>query len=112
MSPMVIRLVSVADQMPLHEFHDVFRTILGWKGYFGIASNNSSVRYSLVFLCVPRRQQFDLHFIGTGGGELAHFLGRSTVGWSSRNFSRMAAVWGHLKKGKFTYAKAFQESSD
>jgi hypothetical protein len=27
-SPMVIRLVSVADQMPLHEFHDVFRTIL------------------------------------------------------------------------------------
>src|ERR1700686_4129865 len=31
-SPMVIRLVSVADQMPLHEFHDVFRTILGWNG--------------------------------------------------------------------------------
>jgi hypothetical protein len=29
---MVIRLVSVADQMPLHEFHDVFRTILGWNG--------------------------------------------------------------------------------
>ena len=27
-SPMVIRLVSVADQMPLHEFHDVFRTVL------------------------------------------------------------------------------------
>ena len=31
-SPMVIRLVSVADQMPLHEFHDVLRTILGWNG--------------------------------------------------------------------------------
>ena len=30
-SPMVIRLVSVSDQMPLREFHDVFRTILGWK---------------------------------------------------------------------------------
>jgi hypothetical protein len=28
-SPMVIRLVSVSDQMPLHEFHNVFRAILG-----------------------------------------------------------------------------------
>src|ERR1700730_18538048 len=34
-SPMVIRLVSVSDQMPLHEFHDVFRTILGWPGDMG-----------------------------------------------------------------------------
>ena len=34
-SPMVIRLVSVADMMPLHEFHDVFRTILGWNGDLG-----------------------------------------------------------------------------
>ena len=34
-SPMVIRLVSVADQMPLHEFHDVFCTILGWNGDLG-----------------------------------------------------------------------------
>src|SRR6266403_4077771 len=34
-SPMVIRLVSVSDQMPLHEFHDVFRTILGWNGDVG-----------------------------------------------------------------------------
>ena|SRR5208282_5419714 len=34
-SPMVIRLVSVADQMPPHEFHDVFRTILGWNGDLG-----------------------------------------------------------------------------
>jgi len=32
---MVIRLVSVSDQMPLHEFHDVFRTILGWNGDLG-----------------------------------------------------------------------------
>src|SRR6201998_2683450 len=31
-TPMVILLVSVSDQMPLHEFHDVFRTIVGWKG--------------------------------------------------------------------------------
>ena len=31
---MVIRLVSVADQMPLHEFHDVFRT-MGWNGDLG-----------------------------------------------------------------------------
>jgi hypothetical protein len=34
-SPMVIRLFSVSDQMPLHEFHDVFRTILGWTGDLG-----------------------------------------------------------------------------
>ncbi len=34
-SPMVIRLVSVCDHMPLHEFHDVFRTILGWNGDLG-----------------------------------------------------------------------------
>ena len=34
-SPMVIRLSSVSDQMPLHEFHDVFRTILGWNGDLG-----------------------------------------------------------------------------
>ena len=34
-SPMLIRLVSVSDQMPLHEFHDVFRTILGWNGDLG-----------------------------------------------------------------------------
>ena len=34
-SPMVIRLVSVSDRMPLPEFHDVFRTILGWNGDLG-----------------------------------------------------------------------------
>ena len=34
-SPMVIRLVSVSDRMPLLEFHDVFRTILGWNGDLG-----------------------------------------------------------------------------
>ena len=34
-SRMVIRLVSVSDQMPLHEFHNVFRAILGWNGNLG-----------------------------------------------------------------------------
>src|SRR6202162_3551330 len=34
-SPMVIRLVSVSDHMPLPEFHDVFRAILGWNGDLG-----------------------------------------------------------------------------
>src|SRR5260370_36794428 len=34
-SPMVIRLVAVSDHMPLLEFHDVFRTILGWNGDLG-----------------------------------------------------------------------------
>jgi hypothetical protein len=32
---MVIRLVSVSDHMPFLEFHDVFRTILGWNGDLG-----------------------------------------------------------------------------
>src|SRR5690349_13993737 len=31
-SPMVICLVSFSDHMPLREFHDVFRIILGWNG--------------------------------------------------------------------------------
>src|ERR1700676_1623328 len=34
-SPMVIRLVSVCDHMPLPEFHDVFRIILGGSGDLG-----------------------------------------------------------------------------
>ena len=34
-SPMVIRLVSVSDHMPLPEFHDVLRIILGWNGDLG-----------------------------------------------------------------------------
>src|SRR6202035_4338426 len=34
-SPMVIRLISVCDHMPLPEFHDVFRIILGWNGDLG-----------------------------------------------------------------------------
>ena len=32
---MVIRLVSVSDQMQLPDFHDVFRAILGWQGDLG-----------------------------------------------------------------------------
>jgi hypothetical protein len=35
LSPMVIRLVSVSDQMQLPDFHDVFRAILGWQGDLG-----------------------------------------------------------------------------
>ena len=34
-SPMVIRLVSVSDQLQLPEFHDIFRAILGWNGDLG-----------------------------------------------------------------------------
>lgn len=34
-SPMVIRLVSVSDRMPLTEFHDLFRAVLGWTGDLG-----------------------------------------------------------------------------
>jgi hypothetical protein len=31
----MIRLVSVSDQMQLPDFHDLFRTILGWRGDLG-----------------------------------------------------------------------------
>ena len=31
-SLMVICLISVSDQMPLPELHEVFRAILGWNG--------------------------------------------------------------------------------
>jgi len=34
-SPMVIRLVSVSDRMPLPDLHNVFRAILGWNGDLG-----------------------------------------------------------------------------
>src|SRR3954447_11570480 len=34
-SPMVIRLVSVSDQLQLPEFHNIFRAILGWTGDLG-----------------------------------------------------------------------------
>jgi Plasmid pRiA4b ORF-3-like protein len=34
-SPIVIRLISVSDHVPLPELHDVFRGILGWNGDVG-----------------------------------------------------------------------------
>ena len=34
-SPMVIRLISVSDQLQLADFHDIFRAILGWNGNLG-----------------------------------------------------------------------------
>ena len=34
-SPMVIRLISVSDQLELPAFHDIFRAILGWTGDLG-----------------------------------------------------------------------------
>src|SRR3982750_1766636 len=34
-SPMVIRLLSVSDQMQLPEFHYMFRAVLGWSGDLG-----------------------------------------------------------------------------
>lgn len=32
---MVIRLISVSDQLELNEFHEVFQTVLGWSGDVG-----------------------------------------------------------------------------
>ena len=34
-SPMVIRLISVSDQMQLPDFHDVLRAVLDWNNDLG-----------------------------------------------------------------------------
>lgn len=34
-NPMVIRIVGISDQLRLAEFHDIFRTMLGWDGDLG-----------------------------------------------------------------------------
>ena len=34
-SPMVIRLISVPDNLQLHQFHRIFLAILGWEGDSG-----------------------------------------------------------------------------
>ena len=34
-SPMVIRVISVSDQMNLPDFNDVFSAVLGWSGEMG-----------------------------------------------------------------------------
>jgi hypothetical protein len=34
-SPMVIRLISVSDQLQLSDFHAIFRAVLGWDGDLG-----------------------------------------------------------------------------
>src|SRR4051794_32525582 len=34
-SPMVIRLISLSDQLEVPAFHDIFRAILGWTGDLG-----------------------------------------------------------------------------
>ncbi len=34
-SPMVIRLITVSDQLQIREFHDIFRAILRWEGDLG-----------------------------------------------------------------------------
>jgi DNA invertase Pin-like site-specific DNA recombinase len=34
-SPMVIRLISVSDQLQLLDFHNIFRAVLGWDGDLG-----------------------------------------------------------------------------
>ncbi len=34
-SPMLIRLIAVSDHLPIDDFHDVFRAVLGWSGDLG-----------------------------------------------------------------------------
>jgi hypothetical protein len=74
-SPMVIRLVSVSDPMQLPDFHDVFRTILGWRGDLGLcvvrtelwipATLVSVFLQSHVYGCAP----FTRHGPGAGAAD-------------------------------------------
>jgi hypothetical protein len=61
--------------------------VMRWR----LKLQNSSLSFSLFGGAEFRP---DRHFDQLNAGELVHFLGRSRVGWSSRNFSRMAAVCG------------------
>jgi hypothetical protein len=47
MSPMVIRLISVSEQLQLPEFHDIFRAILGWDGDLGYIIRIHGQEFSL-----------------------------------------------------------------
>jgi hypothetical protein len=38
-NPMVIRVVEISDQLRLAEFHDIFRTILGWLAIWDTSYN-------------------------------------------------------------------------
>ena len=42
-SPMVIRLISVSDQLQLPDFHDIFRAIPGWDGDLGYINLNPAI---------------------------------------------------------------------
>ena len=46
-NPMVIRVVEISDQLRLREFHDIFRTILGWEGDLGHISRRFVKRQSM-----------------------------------------------------------------
>jgi hypothetical protein len=55
-SPMVIRLVRVSDQMQLPDFHDVFRAILRWRADLGFILRVHG-RVSVVFEKVVLRNK-------------------------------------------------------
>jgi hypothetical protein len=40
-SPMVIRLISVSDQLALPEFHQIFCSLLGWSGNLVVSGNSN-----------------------------------------------------------------------
>jgi hypothetical protein len=56
-SPMVIRLVSVSDQMPLHEFHNVFPLFSGERAINeGAGAHSYSSSPSPIFSGSPAKQ--------------------------------------------------------
>jgi hypothetical protein len=62
-NPMVIRLVSVSDQLRLPEFHDIFRSILSWGPYAEISAK---------FALRPIKRR-----VATGKPLISRFAGRS-----------------------------------
>jgi hypothetical protein len=47
LNPMVLRLVSISDLLELPEFHDIFRTILGWDGGLVVSENSNTLGWAL-----------------------------------------------------------------
>src|SRR6266404_562693 len=95
-SPMVIRLVSVSDHMPLPEFHDVFRIILGWNDDLGYIirvhgqefnSFRRKTRSKALHEFKLHRQEKFLYVCDTGYVG----VGRSGLGYSGRGRRRLRA---------------------
>jgi hypothetical protein len=95
-SPMVIRLVSVSDHMPLPEFHDVFRIILGWNGDLGYiirvhGQEFNSFRRKMRSKALTSSSCTDRKSSSTSADTLDMGVGPSGLGYSGRGRRRLRA---------------------